>query len=105
MGELEEFTDNGLNANSTETLSTVFEIKAFTDVALFVMGIEGSHLKHVVTIQISPDNKHWFDSKKIIQGSGFVDYSKYPGRYIRAKVTKPEGATSVIDITFYSRGE
>ncbi len=107
MGQTEakEFKDGGLNANSTETESSSFEVKAYTNVAMFVIGLTGAHKNHVVTVQVSPDNKNWFDSTKMVQGIGFVDYENYPARFIRAKVTKVEGRTSTINITFYAKGE
>lgn len=72
-------------------------------VSLFVESVSGSHDKHVITLQASPDGKRWFDTEYSIQGSGFISCAVIVANEVRVCVTTGEGAESKVEIDIISR--
>lgn len=90
--------DEDVDANTTASLTSIAMGDA-TKVGIFVSGKTGSHTRHVITLQLSPDNgTTWVSTVHTITGEGFQDDLTVIGTNIRARVSTPEGGTSTIDV-------
>ncbi len=74
-----------------------------SQVSLFVSSVSGSHAKHVVMLQISPDGKRWFDTEHSITGTGYISVSTILASEVRAIIAIGESTTSKADIDIISR--
>ena len=86
-----------LNTNSALAVAGASTITNETVVGLYVFEKTGTHKKHEVVLQISPDGTNWLDHPSgPIRGKGFKTYSVSATK-IRACTLVTEGATSTID--------
>ena len=85
-----------LNTNTALAVAGASTITTETVVSLYVFEKTGTHKKHEVILQVSPDGTNWLDVSRPIRGKGFATYN-ISATKIRACVLKVEGATSTID--------
>lgn len=97
-----ESIDTGLNAN-TSSVTTSLDILGCTVIFIEVVANTGAHSNHIVTVQCSADNSVWHDSVTTIAQLGIANNKAIISRYVRAKVTTPEGGASTIDITIQAK--
>lgn len=93
---------NGIDTNSTSTVTDLIYINGNKSIGLFVTGVTGTHATHVITLQVSADGIAWFDGPLSVTGAGVVQGETVSAN-IRAKVTTAEGGTSTCDITIVSK--
>lgn len=93
-----ELTTTGVDANAN-TVTAALELRGAINVAMYTKVNTGASTTHVVTIQVSPDDKTtWFDTTHTVLGIGMTHDNVCVATHIRAKVTIVEGAPSTIDI-------
>ena len=91
-------TTNGVDANSTSSVTTAIDMDGYFFVGMYVVGATGAHTTHIVTLQSSPDNVTWFDTTHTITGAGADTEINCYTNYIRVKVTTAEGGASTVNI-------
>ncbi len=85
-----------LNTNSALAVAGATTITTETVVSLYVFEKTGTHKKHEVILQVSPDGTNWIDVPRVVRGKGVLTVTVSATK-IRACVLKSEGATSTID--------
>lgn len=85
-----------LDTNVKLATSSPLTLTSETVVTLYVFGKTGTHTKHEVIIQVSPDGTNWMDHHMIVRGEGLVT-TTVSAAEIRACVLNKEDATSTID--------
>lgn len=60
-----------------------------------------SHVHHISTLQVSPDDSTWFDTAHTITGLGALSSLTVVSGFVRVKITTPEGVASVVDIFLF----
>lgn len=97
------FSESGLDANSTSTVTDAFDISNNNFVAWQVLANTGVHNTHIIKLQGSIDKINWATTSSSITGIGINDNVQITARYIRFKVTTAEGATSTVNILAHSK--
>ena len=82
---------------------TSLKAKGATVASLIVRGVSGAHANHITTIQVSRNGTDWVNTNHTITGVGVLDAVLCLGNQYRHRVTTPEGAASVADITLIIR--
>lgn len=88
----------GMNTNSSGALTSSLDVREATLIALLVVGKTGTHASHIITLQSSPNDTDWFDMTDTLTGDGVLHDVSCACKFIRAKVTTPEGGTSTCDV-------
>ena len=83
-----------LDTNNQGAITASLEISSLNMVGLYVSNDSGSHVSHVVTLQISPDDVEWFDTEHKVTGVGDIHDAKCACLYVRAIVEVAEGSAS-----------
>ena len=78
------------------TSSPPLALTSETVVSLYVFGKTGTHAKHEVVLQVSPDGTNWTDHHEAIRGKGVVT-TTVSAAEVRACVLNSEGEVSTID--------
>lgn len=95
----------GANTNSTATTTGAIDMARVTCgiITIYVVGVTGTHVNHVVTLQYSPDQSSWIDGSNNIIGVGCLEIPATAARHVRLKVTTAEGGLSTSDIYLLAR--
>lgn len=91
-----------LDTNVKLATSSPLTLTGETVVSLYVFGKTGTHTKHEVIIQVSPDGTNWMDHHTIVRGENFIT-AVLSAAEIRACVLNKEDATSTIDFHLVAR--
>jgi len=95
-------TSAGLDVNNAVTRGSTLAMTTETMMTLIVVGKTGTHNKHVVGVQISPNGTDWVDIKGTVRGEGCTSFpcAAASGRVF---VKKAEGSASTADIYLIAR--
>lgn len=91
-------TEVGVNAN-VGSISEVLDMRDNKICAFFVKGDSGSHTNHVTTLQCSPiaGAVDFINTSSSLTGLGVKDNIEVTARFVRLKITTPEGSASTIN--------
>ena len=78
------------------TSSPPLALTGETVISLYVFEKTGTHAKHEVILQVSPNGTDWVDHHESIRGRGILT-ATVAATHIRACVLDSEGALSTID--------
>lgn len=83
--------------------ATALKAKGATIASLIVKHVSGTHVTHIITIQVSRDGTDWVNTNHSITGLGVLDAVLCLGNEYRARVTTVEGSASTADVTLIIR--
>lgn len=86
-----------LDTDSDSDVTTAITLTTESVITLYVLPGTGTHKKHRVALQVSPDGTKWRRFGQPVRG---VDVETYvvAAAKARAKVIRPEGSTSTSDV-------
>jgi hypothetical protein len=94
--------NSSINMNSTSSASKPVELSTNKSIGVHIVSVSGTHVTHVVTLQLSPNNINWVDTTTTATGSDkYMSKNDCFGKYARVKVSTAEGAASVCDISIF----
>lgn len=94
----------GVDANNTDSVTVGIDTDNFKRFALHIVGKTGAHVNHIIELQSSANNSHWFAARNEdgttirVTGEGHKLHFTSSSRYLRAKVKTAEGEASTVDI-------
>lgn len=94
----EFISEDGLNANSTSTVSSSITGIGKKYASFYVSDAGGAHNTHVLTVQVSPDGTQWFNTSTTLTGVGLIPPVLICCHSVRLKITTAQGASSTINI-------
>jgi len=92
------FTYTGKDGNSTNTVTTMIDVRDIEHVSYCVAVTSGSAGSLVTTLQCSFDNVTWFSSSSNVVGEGMESGHAIYNQYIRLKVTTAAGTACTISL-------
>ena len=99
-----ELTEDGLNANSTATVSSALDVSDNKNVSFTVKAASGTHATHIITLQSALETSgDWITTASTLTGIGAVDNIQTTMKFVRLKVTTAEGAASTVNIIIQAK--
>ncbi len=91
-----------LNTNTDNATTSAITLTTQSVITLYVLPISGTHKKHRVILQVSPDGTKFRRAGPPVRGLGVETYV-VAAQKARAKVIRPEGSISTCDVFVIAR--
>ena len=92
-----------LDTGVINTTGAELTLTTETIVTLYVKGKTGAHKMHCVMLEVSPDGgTTWLPTRCIVSLEGDASMTLVATK-VRAKVIRPEGTTSTVDVWLLAR--